>query len=136
LQKCLQEKSSVSNDLKSDIFSGNNIPINLNSSKRRRVSKLIPRSHREINVILIARRTSIFDANSHNIASTTHAIVTSNVGNLYQSTAEGSWGFVIHPEVAEGTDDGGVGVGLSAGASSSFLEEDGAFTDVAGGVLV
>ena len=83
-----------------------NLPGNIESAKRSMIRKLVPGPNAEIDIALPTTRTRIFDRDNHRVSLSANTVVTPCVGRFDFSPAEWPRGFVEHPVVADGGDDG------------------------------
>ena len=81
-------------------------------------------------MILIAAGTGVLHRGGHGIARPSHAVIAPRVGDLDLAAAEGTGGLAVLPVVADGRDDGGVGVLLTAGSRPALLGVYGSFAVV------
>lgn len=100
------------------IEDGSNIPFNVDSAKSSTVCQLIPRTNREVEVVLIARSASVLHSRYYRVAFPSNAIIATNIGDLDHTSTERSWGLAQHPKVTDSNDQCPIRVCLSAWTSS------------------
>lgn len=98
-----------------------NLPGNIESAVRSIVRQLIPGSDAEIDIALPTARTRIFHRDNHCVPLPANTIIAPCIRRFDFSPAEWPRGFVEHPVVADGGDDGRVGVFLAAGTGAALL---------------
>lgn len=75
---------------------------------------------------LVAARARVGDGHGDCVSGSSHAVIAANVGNGNLLAAGRAGRLALLESGADGDDEGGIRVGLPAGADSAILREDGA----------
>lgn len=98
------------------------LPLNINDTTRMIISQSIPRSHRQIQMVLVAPFAGVFDSNRNCISFPTYALVAiwAGVDKLDFVATVRAWSVLGHPIRANGNSIGTIGTIYTARAQSTI----------------